>query len=176
MAEFSFDVRLCGTVYIDAESEEAARAILRQHAGTPDNLAGGELSKRDIALDDDGFVRLSPAVTFYGEWPDDPAPAVALNISPAGAAALADCADIGFEGLEGVTEQAMLDVAGAIVALREAGQGQPAAPPSQRWTANGVHVGGFYLDGKHVGSVRGDDIEAPRMAERIAAGMNKAEG
>jgi hypothetical protein len=61
------EVWLCATIYVDAESEEAAEAIVAEQAGSRESSEGLELAARDIKLYDfaDGAV-MSPPVSLYG--------------------------------------------------------------------------------------------------------------
>lgn len=61
------EVWMCATIYVDAESEEAAEAIVAKQAGTADKSEGLELAARDIKLYEfaDGAV-MSPPVSLYG--------------------------------------------------------------------------------------------------------------
>lgn len=61
---FRVDVRLCATLYVRADDEEAARAAVIDYAGTERGPEGDELFSRDKQVTDDIFM--SPAVTFYG--------------------------------------------------------------------------------------------------------------
>ncbi|WP_420408670.1 hypothetical protein [Hoeflea sp.] len=61
------EVWMCTTIYVDADSEEAAEAIVAKQAGTRDKSEGLELAARDIKLYEfaDGAV-MSPPVSLYG--------------------------------------------------------------------------------------------------------------
>lgn len=60
------DVWFCATIYVQAETDEEAQAIVAErYAGSLDNPETMEIAARDIRLSEDGDV-MSPAVTLYG--------------------------------------------------------------------------------------------------------------
>jgi hypothetical protein len=72
MARFSIDLKVAMTAYVVADDEEAAIAKVIEHFGTERSPEGCDLlpDYMDMTGDQDGSVKLSPAVTFYGRFDD----------------------------------------------------------------------------------------------------------
>ena len=82
---FDFDVRICGTAYIRAETEEAAREIVRGMRLDSLELIEDREAEIPISgqhLDDENLpdVSLSPAMTIWGLEDEQPEKALAETV------------------------------------------------------------------------------------------------
>ena len=85
MKLFQADIKICGTAYIVAESQERAQELLDQHFGPYKdylhNIDGDFVvdTDFDFLVEQGEQATLSPAVTFYGLFdPDQPLTEITL--------------------------------------------------------------------------------------------------